>query len=93
MHGGKPFAITKKQYKQYIVEYNSIASCTTGATFPTDFAKPRSIARATMDIGVHCTNEESSTRTHHLESKLQEEGDKQEDLGEGSGNITNKGGM
>ena len=26
MHGGKPFAITKKQYGQYVVEYNPIAS-------------------------------------------------------------------
>ena len=91
MHGGKPFAITEKQYGQYVVEYNSIASRTTGATFPTDSAKPRSIARATTDIGVHRTNEES--RTRHLESELQEEGDEQEDLGGGSGNITNKGGI
>ena len=50
MHGGKPFAITEKQYEQYVVEYNPIASRTTGATFPTDSAMPRSIARATTDI-------------------------------------------
>ena len=88
MHGGKPFAITEKQYGQYVVEYNPIASCTTGATFPTDFAKPPSIAKTTTDIGVHCTNEESSTRTRHLESEPQEGGDEQESLG----NDTNKGG-
>ena len=40
-------------------------------------------------IGVHHTNEESSTRTCHLESELQEGGDEQEDLG----NDTNKGGI
>ena len=88
MHGGKPFAITEKQYGQYVVEYNPIASRTTGATFPTDFAKPRSIAKTTTDIGVHHTNEESSTRTCHLESEPQEGGDEQESLG----NDTNKGG-
>ena len=40
-------------------------------------------------IGVHRTNEESSTRTHHLESELQEGGDEQESLG----NDANKGGI
>ena len=38
-------------------------------------------------IGVYCTNEKSSIRICHLESKLQEERDKQEDLE----NDTNKG--
>ena len=40
-------------------------------------------------ISIHCTNEESSTRTHHLESELQERGNEQEDLR----NNTNKGGI